>query len=643
MSGLINITVQEARGPIAVPANIDRTPIVIGCSSAGSGLSNFFLSATSAITALGYGDAVDVLTQNIEQRQDGGSGTKLPAAFYTVPGSTPGAYGTIDIADVVGTCRPANDESTEPYGTYEAAIQWVDACTVGTTGGTYRWSLDAGRTWSNVTALGTATNIAIPRSAVAFELEPPTTALYASVNALKATVLAHMILTSGTVHGAADTVNNGALTAIPAATTYATAITLYNAIITYLSAHVVLTAGAVHGASDTTAATALGALTPATTAQEVVTGLPTLIAIYNAHRIKTSSSVHGAADSTNVAAASTATHGTLLAGDTWGTWTSAPAPSASDIDAAATALAAASVDFGLIYFAFDVDAAMAAHVTSMLNTLSDVGKRPTACIQVRPRDFSADETEVEWFNSVAADFASYTDSRVCKRASYGFVTDAVTGRIYLRADFACFTAEVTRVGRSVWPDSPNSLVSGIPLFTLIDAAGETIGHDEGPQGAITGLSDPDLGNTFSCVQRLAVAAAVRQNVYNCVPWVSYDTGERIQTLMVRRIANAFERTMILAEIPTLGARLAYVSTGATSGTLTPTSVKLVQGAVFAACSSEFSTEIDNAQNADLNNGLIQVDPTVIVAPGKLLTVAVTGAPDVGGYVQTINNTFAVQL
>ena len=37
MAGTFNITVEEARGAIAVPADLDATAIVMGCSSAGRG------------------------------------------------------------------------------------------------------------------------------------------------------------------------------------------------------------------------------------------------------------------------------------------------------------------------------------------------------------------------------------------------------------------------------------------------------------------------------------------------------------------------------------------------------------------------------------------------------------------------------
>ena len=123
MSGLLTITVQEQRGFVAIPAELDRLAVVIGCSSAGSGMSSFFVSGSSAVADRGYGDAVDTLTQIIEQRLPNGNGIKSPAAMYTGPAGTVGAYGAIDVSDVTGTALVVNDTTLVPFGTYEARVK----------------------------------------------------------------------------------------------------------------------------------------------------------------------------------------------------------------------------------------------------------------------------------------------------------------------------------------------------------------------------------------------------------------------------------------------------------------------------------------------------------------------------------------
>jgi glycine cleavage system aminomethyltransferase T len=59
MSGVFSISVTEARGQIAIPAELDRLAIVIGATSAGTGMSSFYSSGAAAVAALGYGDAVN--------------------------------------------------------------------------------------------------------------------------------------------------------------------------------------------------------------------------------------------------------------------------------------------------------------------------------------------------------------------------------------------------------------------------------------------------------------------------------------------------------------------------------------------------------------------------------------------------------
>lgn len=634
MSGLFTVTVEEARGTIAVPTDLDRTAIVLGCSSAGSGLSNFFLSGESAQASVGYGDASDTLCQIIEQLD---ASQKFPAALYTTPDNgTVGTYGTIDLAGVTGTCVPAVDDSLEPYGTDELKVLVVAGGTVGTTGITYKLSRDAGRHYGNTIALGTATSIAVSNAGSGFVLDPPSAGLVALVNDIRTDLIAHFALTAGGVHGGADGTSGAGIGS--AATDVASAVTLINQCRAAYELHRVLTSGSVHGAADNTNAVSAPA---ATNGQTAVTLANEIKADYNAHRILTAGSVHGLADGTNVVTAADAAHGTLVAGDYFTVRTYAPAPSTSDVTTAIAALKVNAVDFALLVCAFPVDATMAAILTAGRAELAEVGKLVTILAPTRIPDAETSETDAAWNTSIAADFAAFEDNTVQVRAAYGYITDAMTGNQYLRTDMAQWAADVVRVARSAWPNAPADTLDGMRNVTLVNSAGTLIGHDEGPMGSSTGLSNPTIGNRFSCVQRLGIAS-VRNAVYATAPWVMYAPGDTIQTLMQRRLANACERVAVNAGVPQLGARLFYVSTGATSGTLTAQSLRAVQSAIFAAVSSAFSTEFDNAQDADLNTGLVQVNPTVVVAPGKLLSVEVTVAPDIGGYVQNLTFTLAIQ-
>ncbi len=201
---------------------------------------------------------------------------------------------------------------------------------------------------------------------------------------------------------------------------------------------------------------------------------------------------------------------------------------------------------------------------------------------MRIRDFENAETEIEWGDFAAAEQLGFNDSRIYWGARYGFVTDAATSRVYLRSTFQQFAADVVRVSRSTWPVSPNDIVAGENNVSLINSSGVLVGHDEGPGGAFTGLSNPDLGNRLGCEQRLPIPA-VRNAVYNCVPWMMFAPGEKVRNIMIRRIANAMERDAVLAGLSNLGGKLSYVpadpSVPGSQDTLTPASVLAIQGTI----------------------------------------------------------------
>lgn len=746
MPGIFTINVLEASGPIAVAADLDRTAIVVGCTSAGSGLSSFFLSGSSAQSSVGYGDASDTGCQVIQQI---GAGQKFPCAFYSTPDNgAAGSYGTIDNSHVTGTCVPAVNDALEPFGTDEEKVLIVAGGTLETAGITYKVSRDNGRHYGNTLALGTATSIAIANAGAGFLLNPASaqvTVLITFATEARTDTLAH--LADVTAHDAADTsaeqaalaassvpttgdeafavlnlclaallahevnitVHNGPdYTNIPAhtaATTQTSGVGLAIAYKTAYNAHLgialaldddglllatatvaapvtVLAAGLISGGLTLLAAyprritfTTAGVTPSDAPATATITGTDYLgaaqVEIVNVGQTATTVSstgafktitsiaysaadgtaatvaigfgqgVHNSADVTNTISATSPTLPTLVAGDYFTVRTYAPAPSTSDITTAMTALAVANVDFSLLFFEFPCDAAMAAIISAGLDALKAVGKLVTALIRTRIPDAETGETDAAWNTSISADFANFDDSRVIKRAAYGFITDAMTSNQYLRSDFAQLCADVVRVERAVWPDAPADLLTGMPNVTLVNSSGTLIGHDEGPMGSSTGLSNPDIGNRFSCVMRIP-NPNTRNNVYNTFPWTSYGAGDNIQSLMARRLANACERVAVSAGIPQLGARLFYVSTGASSGTLTPASLQAVHQAIFAALSSEFSTEFLNANDADLNTGLVQVNPTVTVSAGRTLGVSVTVSPNIGGYVLTLTITLSVQ-
>lgn len=637
MSGLLSITITEARGATAPPADIDNLAVVIGVSSAGSGLSPFFLSGSSAVDAVGFGDAVDDLTQIIEQRQDGAPVPKVPAAIYSTPADTPGAYGPIDQSGLTGPIVVVAG-ATAPYGTYQAALRVVNGGVVGIdTDITLRWSLDGLRNTSSVTALGTASQFIIPNSNVTFvfEVDPAElTVLDTLLNDLKATYNIHRVDTAGGIHTTSDVTNS--VTAADAVDS-ATRIALANDLRTQYEAHRVLVGGGpVHLGPDNTNVITAPVATDDLSA--LILGLD-LLAAYEAHRVLTTGPVHGAPDNTNVITAPAPVGPTLADGDTVGTLTSAPQPGATEIADAFEALAQAGVGASLFFVEVDCDSTLAATVSTGLNRLAEVGIDATAIVRTRIRDFNTGETEIAWGAAIEADFKNFEDSRIVVRASYQLITDALATRQYLRSDLAQFGADIVRVGRFVWPASPND--RAMPNASIVDADGNEFGHDEGPRGVFTGLSDNDQGNLLSCIQRLPDITR-REDVFNTVPWTMAAPDDQAKNLMIRRLLNAMRRIVRSLATPNLGSIVFFEKTGPTTANLTARSRKAIQATIYGPLRAEFSNEINNADEGDIDAGLVQVATQVTVSGTNLVTVPITLAPEIGGFVLSIPITIAIQ-
>lgn len=307
-------------------------------------------------------------------------------------------------------------------------------------------------------------------------------------------------------------------------------------------------------------------------------------------------------------------------------------PSSTDIDNAADDLAAAGTDFALLFMEFDMTAALWTHVTSLITALEAVGKHVTVICRTRAPDFATPESDATWNTSVSTAFLPLSDDRAIVRAAYNLTIDATTTRQYLRASLAQFAADVVRVPRSVWPGAPADKSEA--NVSLVNAAGALVGHDEGPRGASTGLSNPTLGNRFSCEQRLPVQA-VREAVYNTLPWTLYPAGSKIQNLMVRRIANAMKREAINAGVTSLGGKIFYTpadpNTPGSQPMLTPQSSDAVHAALYDVLSVDFADDIQNAGDASTTTGLVQVNPIIVVGAGNAISITVVLAPLVFGY------------
>jgi hypothetical protein len=353
--------------------------------------------------------------------------------------------------------------------------------------------------------------------------------------------------------------------------------------------------------------------------------------------------VHNSADVTNTLTATSPTQGTLVAGDTFTVRTFAPAPASADIDTAATALANASYDFTLAFFEFDMTAALAARVTAFLDTCLARGKRVTAIVRQSGFDLENGETEAQWSARVAAELSAYDDSRIHARTTWSMITDAMTGRRYIRATLAQFAADTVRVEIDQEPCAPNDRAAS--QVSLVDSTGADIGHDEGPRGTATGLSNEGIGNRYGCEMRLP-DQEVRESVYDTVSWMLYATGESITRLPQRRLANAMEREALSAARPLLGSDIFYTPADpndpSSQNVMTAKSVAKVHGLIYQRLSTKFQGKIQNADDASLNTGLVQVNPVITVGTGNAITIAIVLAPRFKGLLLSLAFTLTVQ-
>jgi hypothetical protein len=125
------------------------------CSTGTPGELRQYSSSSALIAARGYGPTVEGASAVIE---DASCSILL---YPTAVDSTP-AMSTLDTGDVTGSS--AVTITGTPKDFYRFAFKVVTAWTVGTAGGTFKYSLDGGRVWSPKVAAGTATSYAVPNT-----------------------------------------------------------------------------------------------------------------------------------------------------------------------------------------------------------------------------------------------------------------------------------------------------------------------------------------------------------------------------------------------------------------------------------------------------------------------------------------------
>lgn len=174
-----SVTVTQIDGALGVmPPTAGRPMVVMGTATAGPiNVPAAFARDRDIKNNFGSGPAVEAACYALERYGRPvvfvRTGASEAAEEHDPPGegedpdtSPLMTYGGCDSLQktVAGTSAITLDEDATCHDDYEAAIRFVKDGTVAAAGIEYQWSLDGGRTWSAVTALGTATTITIPGS-----------------------------------------------------------------------------------------------------------------------------------------------------------------------------------------------------------------------------------------------------------------------------------------------------------------------------------------------------------------------------------------------------------------------------------------------------------------------------------------------
>ena len=144
----------ELQNALGVIPSGSKALACVGVSSSGTVATPAgYGSKTALVADFGYGPLVEMGCRAIDQGI---------VALVCRTGQTTAATTTVPALAGTGTSVPTADSTNAPLDSFQVYIKIIAGGTRGTTGITYKWSVDGGRTLSPTTALGTAVIIALP-------------------------------------------------------------------------------------------------------------------------------------------------------------------------------------------------------------------------------------------------------------------------------------------------------------------------------------------------------------------------------------------------------------------------------------------------------------------------------------------------
>jgi hypothetical protein len=320
--------------------------------------------------------------------------------------------------------------------------------------------------------------------------------------------------------------------------------------------------------------------------------------------------------------------GTLITGDNWSeAKTTPPMWGDSDLTTAFLAIGANSQTFGIVAISEPVATGDFSTLTTSLNSILTLyGKKPLLIIRFRdPTSGETDAAYVAAFQTFA--LANTSDQIACVFGS-GWLTDALTGRVYLRSGLPSVLRRLQSfVVRSEERIAHHPGFGGDgPLddFSLVDSNGNLVGHDEFTLGGIDGPIGSNGGGLTFCYNR---TEGVTGTYVSEAP-VMYPPLSTVLTLMDRRVASAIERRLnAVAWTMIQGADVFDPTTFVLDEDLRDAMAAKMRQSI----SKDFAKEIQNPDDPNL----VSVNPTVSVV-GSQVTIGVTVNDRLFGYTNTIN-------
>lgn len=151
-----SVTINELDGSLGVlPPSAGKLFAHVGTSSTGPfNTPAAFGRAEDIVANYGRGPMVESACLDLEANG-------RPVVVVRTGATIAGDPGTLDTAGYTGTATPTL-ETDVPDDDYDIVLLFVSGGTIGVAGITYQYSLDAGRTYSPVLALGVATEVVFP-------------------------------------------------------------------------------------------------------------------------------------------------------------------------------------------------------------------------------------------------------------------------------------------------------------------------------------------------------------------------------------------------------------------------------------------------------------------------------------------------